>query len=128
MALPGRGAARLVLEFQATCSEERGSPTDAITIINESRDKVRVALFKQPSSAGEPAVALGLAEVGVHGRARVAPPEETAPADLRLAIVRSTRIGDALPSWAVHEAVSIQTGQTAKVRGSLSRGYEIRVK
>lgn len=106
----------------------KGDPTDAITIINESRDKVRVALFRQPSAPGEAAIALQLAEVGANARARVTAPEENSPADFRIAIVRSTQIGGELPSWALQEAVSVQNGQTAKVRGSVSRGYEIRVK
>lgn len=106
----------------------KGDPTDAITIINESRDKVRVALFKQPSAPGEAAIALQLAEVGANARGRVTAPEASSEADFRIAIVRSTQIGGELPAWALHEAVSVQNGQTAKVRGSLSRGYEIRVK
>lgn len=113
---------------EPTASQERRTPTDAITIINESRDKVRVALFKQPASPEEPAIALHTADVAVNSRTRMAAPPGEVPADLRLAIVRSTQPGSALPSWAVHEAVSVQHGQTAKVRGSLTRGYEIRVK
>lgn len=87
-----------------------------------------MALFKQPSAPGEPAITLRLAEIGVHSRARMIAPEEDVTAQLRLAIVRSAQLGDALPSWAVNEAVEVQNGQTAKVSGSLGRGYQIRVK
>lgn len=89
---------------------------------------MRVALFKQPSSPGEPAITLRLAEIGIHSRARMTAPDEDVPAQLRLALVRSAQLGEALPAWAVNEAVSVEKGQTAKVSGSLSCGYQIRVK
>ncbi len=87
-----------------------------------------MALFKQPSAPGEPAITLRLAEIGVHSRARMTAPDGDVSAPLGLAIVRSAQLGEALPAWAVNEAVSVQNGQTAKVSGSLSRGFEIRVK
>lgn len=99
---------------------------EVITVVNRSRDKLRVALFEQPASPDQEAIAVSVADVQANSRSRLVPDETGA--DLYLAIVRSVQAGGKLPAWAVAEAVPIQNGQTATVSGSVGRGYLIRVK
>src|SRR5436305_6627340 len=101
---------------------------EVITIINQTRDKVRVALFEQPASPGKAAIAAGVADVASHGRGRLIPAEGRNGASLYIAIVRSVQPGDTIPAWSVHEAVAIENGRTATIRGSVSRGFEFKVK
>jgi hypothetical protein len=101
---------------------------EVITIINESRDKVRVALFEKPVSPEKAAIAVGVADVAAHGRGRLIPGAEQNSESLYIAIVRTVQPGDTIPAWSVNEAVPIQNGQTAKVMGSVSRGYQFKVK
>lgn len=98
---------------------------EVITVVNQSRDKLRVALFEQPAP-DQDAIAVSVADVQANSRSRLVPDETGA--DLYLAIVRSVQAGGKLPAWAVAEAVPIQNGQTATVSGSVGRGYLIRVK
>jgi hypothetical protein len=99
---------------------------EVITLINQSRDKVRVALFEQPATAEKAAIAAGVADVASHSRARLIPAE--GGTSLHIAIVRSVQPGDTIPSWSLHEAVPIENGQTATIVGSVSRGFEFKVK
>jgi len=99
---------------------------EVITLINQSRDKVRVALFEQPATTEKAAIAAGVADVASHSRARLIPAE--GGTSLYIAIVRSVQPGDTIPSWSLHEAVPIENGQTATIVGSVSRGFEFKVK
>ncbi|HEV7784285.1 MAG TPA: hypothetical protein VGQ28_03045 [Thermoanaerobaculia bacterium] len=101
---------------------------EVITLINQSRDKVRVALFEQPAAPEKAAIAAGVADVAAHGRSRLIPAEGQGGASLYIAFVRSVQPGDTIPSWSVHEAVPIENGQTATIVGSVSRGFEFKVK
>ena len=42
--------------------------------------------------------------------------------------MRTVQAGEVIPAWSVHEAVPIQNGQTATITGSVSRGYQFKVK
>ncbi|MFY9821986.1 MAG: hypothetical protein WAM82_11435 [Thermoanaerobaculia bacterium] len=101
---------------------------EVITLINQSRDKVRVALFEQPASPEKAAIAAGVADIASHSRGRLIPAEGQGAASLYIAIVRSVQPGDTIPSWSLHEAVPIENGQTATIVGSLSRGFEFKVR
>ncbi|HEX4960754.1 MAG TPA: hypothetical protein VF173_07940 [Thermoanaerobaculia bacterium] len=101
---------------------------EVITVINQSRDKVRVALFEQPATPEKAAIAAGVADVTAHGRGRLIPAEGQNGESLYIAIVRSVQPGDTIPAWSLHEAVPIQNGQTATITGSVSRGFEFKVK
>ncbi|HEX3554374.1 MAG TPA: hypothetical protein VIA62_14205 [Thermoanaerobaculia bacterium] len=101
---------------------------EVITIINQTRDKVRVALFEQPASVDKAAIAAAVADVASHGRGRLIPAAGQNGASLYVAIVRSVQPGDTIPAWSVHEAVPIENGQTATITGSVSRGFEFKVK
>jgi hypothetical protein len=101
---------------------------EVITLINQSRDKVRVALFEQPAAPETAAIAAGVADVAAHGRGRLIPAEGQGGASLYIAFVRSVQAGDTIPSWSVHEAVPIENGQTATIVGSVSRGFEFKVR
>ena len=101
---------------------------DVITLINQSSDKVRVALFEQPAAPATAAIAAGVADVAAHGRGRLIPAEGQGGASLYIAFVRSVQPGDTIPSWSVHEAVPIENGQTATIVGSVSRGFEFKVR
>jgi hypothetical protein len=100
---------------------------EVITIINQSREKVRVALFEQPASPEQPAIALGVTDVASNGRGRLVP-AESGDLNLNLAIVRTVQAGDTIPSWSMKEAVPVENGQTATITGSVSRGYQFTVK
>ncbi|HSS77390.1 MAG TPA: hypothetical protein VLV54_11665, partial [Thermoanaerobaculia bacterium] len=74
------------------------------------------------------AIAAGVADVASHGRGRLIPAEGENGANLYIAFVRSVQPGDTIPAWSVHEAVPIENGQTATIVGSISRGFEFKVK
>jgi hypothetical protein len=101
---------------------------EVITLINQSRDKVRVALFERPAGPEQAAIAASVVDVASHSRGRLIPAAGENGTSLYIAIVRSVQPGDTIPAWSVHEAVPIENGQTATIVGSISRGFEFKVK